>query len=155
VESEQPGVEIEKLSPREIVVEIRILGQETDPLPHFDLRDVLAEEPDAPLVRKGEPQRQLDGRGLAGAIRADEAEDLPFPNRQAETAQDPVLPYRQVGPVALVQIVDLEDGHPWPQTPGRRSTAVGDNIGLTRSLSSACARTSYQHGEGRQGALPG
>src|SRR5882762_76956 len=111
VQPEQPRVKVEELLPGEVVVQVRVLGQEADAPSGPDLRGVLAKQADDARIRKDQAQRQLDRGGLAGAVGADGAEDLPLPDRQAETAQDPVLADRQVRPVALVDVEELEDRH--------------------------------------------
>ena len=65
----------------------------------------------APLIRREEAADQVHERGLAGAVRPDEAQELALPDRQRDVVDRPVVPER------LGDVPDLQEAH------GRRSPA--------------------------------
>ena len=60
----------------EVVVEVRVLGQETDAATHIRVRRRTAEQSHAAAIAAQQPEHQLHRRRLAGAVHSQQAEDL-------------------------------------------------------------------------------
>ena len=73
---EQPAVEVERLLGVEELVEVRLLGQVADPLVLGDVGGRLVEDQGVALGGEEQAEQQLDRRGLARAVGAQQAEDL-------------------------------------------------------------------------------
>ncbi len=75
---EVPAVEVERLLQREEVVEVRLLGREADQRPGLAVvvDRVVAEDLDLPRGGGREAGGAVDQRRLAGAVRAEQAEEL-------------------------------------------------------------------------------
>src|SRR5438093_12250157 len=89
----QPAEEVEVLLGAEALVQRRRLGQQADPA--ADLvrigHDVDPVEPGIPGGRTDQPGEEPDGRGLAGAVRTEEGEDLAWSDLQVEVADRPLV----------------------------------------------------------------
>ena len=77
-------------------------------------RGVVPEDADGPAVALPEPLDALDGGGLAGAVGAEDPEDLALLDGERHVLDGHVLS------VALVQVVDLDDAHGWSVLPAPR-----------------------------------
>src|SRR5262249_56378816 len=79
------GAEVEVLFYREVVVERKLLRHIADLLAHAaGAQAGLAYEPHLPARRLEQPAEHLDGRRFAGAVRAEQPENLPMLNLQAD-----------------------------------------------------------------------
>src|SRR5262249_1150530 len=74
----QPAGELEELAPGEILVEVGALRHEAHAPPALRMRHAHAVNPGLATRRQDQPGQHLDRRGLARAVRPDEAEDLAF-----------------------------------------------------------------------------
>ena len=112
--------EAQVLGDGEVVVEAEALAHVPDPPLHAlgVLRDVHAEHEAGAGGRPEQPAQHADRRGLAGAVRAEEAEDLALVHGE----RDPV--HGLEGPEVLAQLADL-DGcrHPSPTARSRPAAA--------------------------------
>jgi len=84
-QAEQPAVISEQLLGAQVVVEVRVLREVSDALPHGDVADGTSEDLGAPARRKDELHEQLERRGLAGAVGTEKPENVTADdvNRQA------------------------------------------------------------------------
>ena len=82
---------------------------------------------DAPLGRIVEPRQELDDRGLAGAVLADERHHLPGPDREVEAADRPALG------LGIAEADALEDGCPCGSVTGRAPGSSGERTAGTMS----------------------
>src|SRR5205807_1031754 len=73
---EQAAVELKRLLGVEELVQIRLLGKVADPLVLGHVGGGLVEDEGIAFGRKEQPQKQLDGGGLARAVRAQQPENL-------------------------------------------------------------------------------
>src|SRR5262249_4373097 len=91
-----------------VLVERRVLGQVADAAPRLDrlLVDVVAADLRAAARRRQVRGEDLHGGGLAGAVRADEAEHL----TGAHFEGDRVDRWARVAAVVLGQLVDANHG---------------------------------------------
>ena len=83
---EEPAVVVERLVGVQEAVEVGLLGQEADAVLDLDVAGRLAEDPDAALAGVEQAEHHLDGRGLARAVGAQQAEDLALLDGQAQVA---------------------------------------------------------------------
>src|SRR5687768_2411802 len=94
---------------RQLAEDRRLLGQVTDAAPrarmHRQPRDVLAVERDAPPVAGHEADDHVEGGGLAGAVRAEQADDLAACDRDRQRGNDLALA------VALLELRRHELAH--------------------------------------------
>src|SRR5690606_23386758 len=134
------------------------LGAE-DPGDLFVLGDgVESGDPDPPPVGHPQALHAFDGGGLAGAVRAEDPEDLPLLDGEGHPVDH--------GPAAvrLAQIGDFDDGHGGQSSGGpsrahrpSRSTAIGRSAagvarpGPPRPVRRAATRTSSASGPSRAG----
>jgi hypothetical protein len=83
---EQPGVQVEVLPDGELGIEREGLRHVADAPARLDIAgiDLPAEQPGAALARFEQAGQHLHRRGLATAVRAEEAEDFPARNRQID-----------------------------------------------------------------------
>ena len=105
------GEEREILGDGEAVVEGRGLEDDADPLAPVEARGgrILAEHGHRPAVALAVALEDLDGRRLAGAVRAEQPEDLALRDLEADSAQRLELV------VGLAEIVDGHGArHIWP-----------------------------------------
>src|SRR5262249_25897880 len=93
-----------------VIVEIRRFGQEAEPRPRRPRRDLLAEDAAAPARRADEPHQGADRGRLAGAVGADEAEDLALLDGEAGVGHGADALPAPARPVLLGQLLDGEDG---------------------------------------------
>ena len=94
-QAREPGEEAQVVAHRERRVHARLLGREADQLPG-PLRgadDVDAAHVAPPRVGPAEPGDDRDQRGLARAVRAEQAEDLAGADRQVDARSAGVAPY--------------------------------------------------------------
>jgi hypothetical protein len=77
-------VEIEELPALEVIVEVGILGQETDLALDLEVAERAAHEAGRPVRREVDAHEDLDGGRLAGAVGAEKAEDHPFLDGKGE-----------------------------------------------------------------------
>src|SRR5205823_5765318 len=106
---EEPAVEVERLLGVEEAVEVGLLGQVADALVLLDVGGGLAEDEGLAVGGEEQAEEQLDGGGLAGAVGAEQAEDLAPVDFQVEGAEgDLFLPAPEV-PVDLGQLARLDD----------------------------------------------
>ena len=88
--AERVGEELEVLADGDAVVDAGVVGHVADGAAHrlgID-RDVDAIDLDAPGHGLEQRRHDADGRGLAGAVGADEAEDLARPHVEGDVAED-------------------------------------------------------------------
>ena len=105
---EQAAVEVQRFLGVQELVQVRLLGQVADPFVLADVGGVLAEHQRPAAGGKQQPQEQLDGRRLARAVGAQQAENLAPPHFQVERFEGPhLLPAPEVA-VDLGQIVRLD-----------------------------------------------
>ena len=115
--AEQPAEVVEQFLGGQVVVEGRVLGQETEAPFHTQIADRTAE--DAGVATGGEDQlhQQLDCRALAGAVGAEKAEDLALVDLQGELIERPIRPGPpEADEIVLGETVGLERQHvnsPW------------------------------------------
>ena len=104
------GEERVRLAHREVRPHARLLEHDADPLAPAAARAlrVLAEHGHVAAVARPVALEDLDRRRLAGAVRAEEPEDLALGDLEAHAAQ------RLVGAVRLAQLVDGDRGHAAP-----------------------------------------
>ena len=69
-QAEEVAEEIQRLAGIEVAVEVGFLGQVADARLGGDVAGRMAEDLDVPFGRIQQPEQQLDGGGLAGAVRA-------------------------------------------------------------------------------------
>ena len=79
----------------ELAEDGRFLGQVTHAqagaLVHRQARDVARLEPDRALIRPDDPDDHVEGGGLAGAVRAEQADDLPGLNGDGDAVDHAAL----------------------------------------------------------------
>src|SRR5207245_1928309 len=88
VEPAEPTVEVEELAAGEIVVEVRVLGEEAEGAARPRVAGVHAADADPAPVGEEQADDQLDGGRLAGAVPAEEAEDLSPLDAEREPLED-------------------------------------------------------------------
>ena len=101
------AVQLHRLADLELVGQLALLQLRAEQLPQLTgvASRVDATDPDGPAVRGAQPLDTLDGRGLAGPVGPQDAEDLARLDGEA----DPV--HRGVVAVALDEAVYLDDCH--------------------------------------------
>jgi hypothetical protein len=99
--AEQAAAEGEELPAREVVVEVRVLGQVAEVVGR---RVQLDHTPS----RLHQAQRDLDRRGLSGAVGAQQAEHLAVRDREVHTGQDLHRPAPEPDLDGLTQSLDLD-----------------------------------------------
>ena len=72
--AEDPREVDEQFLGRQVVVEVRVLGQEANPATDGDIADRLAQDLGVPRGGINQLHQQLQGGGLTGPVRAEEAE---------------------------------------------------------------------------------
>jgi hypothetical protein len=85
--AEQAAREIEQLADRQVVVEVRGLRQEADARARRAARDLVAEDRGGTARRPDQAHQRANRRGLAGAVRPDEAEDMAALDRERDAAE--------------------------------------------------------------------
>ena len=101
---EQPAVEVERLLGVQEPVQIRLFRQVAEPLVLADVGGVFAEHQGLALGGEQQAQQQLDRGRLAGAVGAQQAEDLALLDFQVEGLEGPhLLPAPEVA-------IDLRQG---------------------------------------------
>jgi hypothetical protein len=85
-EVEQPAVEVERLLGGQVPVQVRLLGQVANALVLLHLGRRLAEDVGLAIGREEQAEEEFDGGGLAGAVGAEEAEDLAAVDFEVESA---------------------------------------------------------------------
>ncbi len=106
--SEVAAVEVEGLLDRQEEVDVQLLRRQSDRGAGFlvVVDGVVAEDPDIPRSGHGEARRAMDQRGLAGAVRAQEAEERAIWDLQRDVAKR-----LDAGRVALRQSFDVKRVH--------------------------------------------
>ena len=141
---------------RQVAERARVLERAGDAaLDHFPRReagDVLAVEDDAPGVGAQDLGDQAQQRGLAGAVGADQADDLVALAARSSPLFTAVRP-----PKRLVSLLDAEEsaGHDvvYQFCPRRRSSAAYENTGHGRQVSRADGHASSPAGPIRSARL--
>src|SRR5439155_16938357 len=120
-----------RLADREAREQLGLLEHDADPLAEAALRPlrVEAEHLDPPAVGAAVALEDLDRRRLAGAVRAEQAEDLALLDLEADPAQ------RLLAAVPLAQILDEDRGHRSTTT-----TPAAGNGGSAPPVSAAAMR---------------
>ncbi len=108
----KPGLHLERCARREERVEVQFLRHHADGGAGLARVHVLVEAPDAhpPGGLDHQPRQDVDQRRLAGAVRAQQAEDRPRGNRQIDALQRLLLSAR-IG-LAQAPYVDCSLCHP-------------------------------------------
>src|SRR5262249_40870914 len=110
------------LAHRAIAIDLRRLEGSHEPAARQQVRghagDVGVAEPDPPGIRLDDAADQIDDRGLSGAVRTDQAQDLVFRDREAEIA-DGAQPAIHPG-----QALDLEQLRRHARPAARRFTRL-------------------------------
>ena len=88
-DAEKRAEEIQRFPRREVAIQVRFLGQVADPAVDRHVPRRLAEDFETPARRIEQPQEQLDGGGLAGAVRAQQAKDFPAADGQIQAVDGP------------------------------------------------------------------
>ena len=117
--AEQPGEVLEQLLGRQVVVEVRILGQVADAALDGEIAERPAEQLRAARRREDELHQQLQRGGLAGAVGAEEAEDLARLDLERQAVERPVGPLApEADRVVLGQLVGGQRVHGQRAAPG-------------------------------------
>ena len=107
---------------RQAAEDRRLLRQVADALARPDVHrivgDVVAVELDAPRVGRGQADRHVERRGLAGAVRAEQADDFARRDVEVDAAHD------GAAAVGLRQVVGAECGHQWAERAARAAAAA-------------------------------
>ena len=90
--AEERAEVFEQLLRRQVIVEVRVLRQVSDPALDLDVADRPAEDLGAARGREDQLHQQLERRGLAGAVRTEKAEDLALPDLEGQRVERPVGP---------------------------------------------------------------
>src|SRR5207247_6770355 len=91
VHLEQAAVKTERLFPVEKSVEVRLLGEEPDPLVHLGAAGGLAEDGGGSSGGEDQAQQQLDRGALARAVGPEQTEDFAAVDGQVQVVQRPDL----------------------------------------------------------------
>ena len=122
---EVAGVVVERLLDGQEPVEVQLLRRQADRQARLlvVVDRVVAEDPDRARGRLREPGRAVDQRRLAGAVRAEQAEELARLDLERDAAQrlDP-------GRVALDQILDVEGVHRKHAIQGAYAAQAADGV---------------------------
>src|SRR5439155_16647162 len=102
--AEKLAVQVEELGRTQPVVEAEELGQVADLAARFAVAERPAEDAAAAAAGRGQAGEELDGGRLAGAVGAEEAEDLTAGDGEGQTVE------RHLGAVLLAQAI-RGDGH--------------------------------------------
>ena len=123
----------ERLGDRHLRPRLRVLEDDAHPLPERSLpaTGVEAEHRDLSRVASAVALEDLDGRRLAGAVRAEQAEDLALLDRERDPANGLVVAVR------LAQAPDVDCRRHQTSTA---TTAPGGNAGSGPPLSAATVR---------------
>ncbi len=105
IEPHQPRRVTQVLGGAEVVVEADRVGQVADPALHRErlAHRVIAEDADLPVRDLGQAEHHQDRRGLAGAVRTEQPENLALRHRERNAVDDG----RSV--VALGEVLRLDD----------------------------------------------
>ena len=106
---EEPAVEVERLLGVEEAVEVRFLGQVADALVLAHVGGGLAEDEGLAVGREEQAEKELDGGGLAGAVGAEEAEDLAAIDFHGEGAEGVLFATAPEVAVNLRQLAGFDD----------------------------------------------
>jgi hypothetical protein len=115
----QVAGQVQHVSDRQALIQRRVLRDERDAVQRARRpRGTVTEHGDDARGRRGQADRQVQQRGLARAVRADQRGHVPGGNRQRALAQRPGVA------VALAQAAGLDDVHAtpsvaWPVLPRR------------------------------------
>src|SRR5205807_1129057 len=111
--SEKLGAVIQKFARGQVVVEVRIFRQVTDARMHRDVADVAPGDARGARGRINQTHQKLQRRRLAGAVRAEEAEDLAALNRQRQCIERAHAAFAEKTSLVIPgQVFDFDgDGH--------------------------------------------
>ena len=129
---------LQVLPDRQLAEDAAALGNVRDASPRGRLRaarQLLSVEDDRAVARDHARDR-AERRRLAGAVRAEQRDDLALVERQRDAVQ------RAHGPVARVNFTQLEEGHPRSWSPRRRDTprSPRGSTGLSFGVPAAIVR---------------
>jgi hypothetical protein len=101
------GVQLHRLADLQLLRQLALLQLRAEHLAQLVLvtSRVQPGDPDGAAVRRAQPLDAFDGRGLAGTVRAQDAEDLAFFDGEADSVDG-----RGVA-VPFDEVVDLDDCH--------------------------------------------
>ena len=105
----EPSVEVECLLGIEKLVEIRLLWEIANAFVLRHVGGIATEDERLTRTRKDEAEQQLDGRGLARAVGAEQAEDLTPPNLEIERLEGHFLAASPEVAIGLGEIPRLDD----------------------------------------------
>src|SRR5262249_52335263 len=118
VELEQSAVKVERFLGVEKSIQIRFFGEIADALVFLDLHRRLPENQGIPFGGEEQAQQELDGGGLAGPVRPEQAEDLAAKDLEIEGPERHLLLAAPKIAVYFRQLARLNDdfvvGHEWP-----------------------------------------
>ncbi len=106
-----PAAVIEELAERKVREEPGILREVSDPRERLPTACLFAEYGDTARIGPHEPENDLYRRRLAGAVRTEESEYLPFSGEEGDAAKDLPRALRQVAPVGLGDPVNCQSIH--------------------------------------------
>ena len=107
--SEELRKVMQQLFGGEVIVKIGVLGKVADPLPGLEISRRTAEDLGAAGGRKDELHQQLQRRGLAGAVGAQEAEDLPLLDVECEPVERAIRPAApEADRIVLGELLDAD-----------------------------------------------
>ncbi len=144
VDAEQPAREVAELADGQVVVEVRLLGQEPEALARGAAGHGLAEDLGGAAGRGDEAHEDADRRGLAGAVGTQEAEDLAAPDKDVDPAQGYDLAPAKRRSIGLLEVLDLDDR-------GLVTHACGQDIASAVGEGSAAAANRRRLAAGRGG----
>src|SRR5208283_4217873 len=103
---------VEQFSRAQMVVEVGLLGQKSNLRFHPRIVHIQPQNPRGSSGREYQPHQELEGGGLARAIRTEEAEHLSLFDRQAERTQREFRPLApESDEIAFFQVENLNCSH--------------------------------------------
>ena len=105
----QPAAERHELARRQVRVDVRVLGEEADVAHRLGGGDLLPEDRGLAARGEDEPREHLDRRRLAGAVGAEEAEDVAAAHLERDAAHGLDLLARERFHEGLGELLDGED----------------------------------------------
>src|SRR5262249_16186893 len=129
-----PGEQAVRLAHGEVGPELRLLQDDADALAVRALgaRGIEAEHADSASVALGVPRENLARRGLAGAVRPEQSEDLPLVDPEADAADGFLTAVR------LAQLLDDDRAHSttiWTPAGGKGGSAPPRSAAMMRPQS--------------------
>ena len=128
---EEPAVEVERLLGVEEAVEVRLFRQIADALVLAHVGGRLAEDEGLAVGGEEQAEQELDGGGLAGAVGAEQAEDLAAVDFEVEGAEGVLL---LAAPEVAVDLGELAgfDNHILSHEGASSSRAGGPHASVLR-----------------------